>query len=52
MTTIQEQIALLQAIADDRTLQFASKRAPTSWKDDNPNWHDGVKPPESRRTLY
>ena len=43
MTTIQEQIALLQAIADDRTLQFASKRAPTSWKDANPDWHDGVK---------
>ena len=43
MTTIQEQIALLQAIADDRTLQFASKRAPTSWKDANPGWHDGVK---------
>lgn len=43
MTTIQEQIALLQAIADDRTLQFASKHAPTSWKDANPDWHDGVK---------
>lgn len=43
MTTIQEQIALLQAIADDRTLQFASKCAPTSWKDANPDWHDGVK---------
>ena len=43
MTTIQEQIALLQAIADDRTLQFASKSDPTSWKDANPDWHDGVK---------
>lgn len=43
MATIQEQIALLQAVADGRTLQFDSKSYPTNWKDANPDWHDGVK---------
>lgn len=43
MATIQEQIALLQAIVECRTLQFASKSDPTNWKDAGPDWHDEVK---------
>ena len=43
MTTIQEHIALLQAVAEGKTLQFASKSNPTEWKDASQDWHDGVK---------
>ena len=43
MTTIQEQIALLQAVADGKTLQYTSKAYPHSWKDADTDWHDRVK---------
>lgn len=43
MTPIKEHIALLQAVAEGKTLQFASKSNPTEWKDANQDWHDGVK---------
>ena len=43
MTTIQEQIALLQAVADGKTLQFTSKAYQYSWKDADTDWHDRVK---------
>lgn len=43
MTTIQEQIELLQAVADGKTLQFTDKRGMTGWKDASPDWHRGVK---------
>ena len=43
MIPIKEYIALLQAVAEGKTLQFASKSNPTEWKDASQDWHDGVK---------
>ena len=43
MIPIKEHIALLQAVAEGKTLQFASKSNPTEWKDANQDWHDWVK---------
>lgn len=43
MIPIKDYIALLQAVAEGKTLQFASKSNPTEWEDANQNWHDEVK---------
>lgn len=43
MIPIKEHIALLQAVAEGKTLQFASKSYPTEWKDADQYWHDKVK---------
>ena len=43
MTPIEEQIKLLQAVLDGKTLQCASIIDPTNWKDANPTWYDAVK---------
>lgn len=43
MIPIKEYIALLQAVAEGKTLQLASKSNPTEWRDANPEWNEGVK---------
>lgn len=43
MTTIQEQIKLLQAVADGKTLQCTDKRGLTNWVDASPDWHSYIK---------
>ena len=43
MTTIEEQIKLLQAVADGKTLQFNDKQGLTGWRDASPDWHNGIK---------
>ena len=43
MTSIEEQIKLLQAVLDGKTLQATRKSDPTNWKDAHPTWYDAVK---------
>lgn len=44
MTTIQEQIALLQAVADGKTLQYQKKNSTSKdWVDASPVWHQNLK---------
>lgn len=43
MIPIKEYTALLQAVAEGKTLQLASKSNPTEWRDANQEWHEGVK---------
>lgn len=43
MTTIEEQIKLLQAVADGKTLQFSNKHNSTDWRDASPEWHSSIK---------
>lgn len=43
MTTIQEQIKLLQAVADGKTLQYQKKNSSdTQWFDASPTWHQNL----------
>lgn len=43
MTTIQEQIKLLQAVADGKTLQYQKKNSSnTHWFDGSPTWHQNL----------
>lgn len=48
MIPIKEYIALLQAVAEGKTLQWASKSNPTEWIDASQEWHDSVKQNPSR----
>lgn len=43
MIPIKEYIALLQAVAEGKTLQLSSKSDPTEWRDASQEWHEGVK---------
>lgn len=43
MTTIQEQIKLLQAVDDGKTLQITDKQGLTKWRDASPDWHSSIK---------
>ena len=43
MTPIEEQIKLLQALLEGKTLQVANKSDPTNWKDASPDWHEMIK---------
>ena len=48
MIPIKEYIALLQAVAEGKTLQWASKSNPTEWIDTSQKWRDCVKQDPSR----
>lgn len=54
MTTIQEQIKLLQAVADGKTLQYRVKRDAnsTEWKDASADWHNKIKVGNTQFTFY
>ncbi len=43
MITIEEQIKLLQAVADGKTLQCTDKHGLTNWADASPDWHSSIK---------